>query len=89
MDVETQTLVGKVAVGPGPIQVYVIPDNKYVLVANQGTEAKPGRAVSIVDTNTFSVVGTIETGDGAHGIVVEPSGASLILQTFTRIASLF
>ena len=50
------------------------PDNKYVLVANQGTKENPSTTVSIVDAATFTVVSTIETGDGAHGVVVDPSG---------------
>jgi YVTN family beta-propeller protein len=54
--------------------VYVTPDNKYVLAANQGTEAKPSTTVSIIDTATFAVIATAETGRGAHGISVEPSG---------------
>jgi YVTN family beta-propeller protein len=73
VDVATRTFVDKVSVGGGPIQVFVTPDNKYVLVANQGTEDKPSTTVSIVDTSTFKVVSTIETGDGAHGIVTDPS----------------
>ena len=60
--------------GIGPIQVFVTPDNRRVLVANQGTESDPSTTVSIVDTTTFSVVNTVETGKGAHGIVIEPSG---------------
>jgi YVTN family beta-propeller protein len=74
VEVATRTLVGKVSVGNGPIQVFVTPDNKYVLVANQGTEENPGTTVSIVDTKTFTVVSTIETGQGAHGVVIDPSG---------------
>ena len=66
--------VGKVAVGVGPIQVFVTADNNRVLVANQGTEDAPGTTVSIVDVATFSVVGTVVTGRGAHGIVIDPSG---------------
>lgn len=74
VDVNTRMLVGKVDVGIGPIQVFVTPDNRYLLVANQGTEGSPSTAVSIVDTATFSVVNTVETGSGAHGVVIEPSG---------------
>lgn len=49
------------------------PDNKYVLAANPGTKDNPSTTVSIVDTATFAVVGTVETGQGAHGVVVDPS----------------
>src|SRR5690606_5479071 len=29
--------------------------------------------VSVIDTKTFAVIDTIETGQGAHGIVIDPS----------------
>jgi YVTN family beta-propeller protein len=74
VEVATRSLVGKVNVGVGPVQVFVTPDNQYVLVANQGTAENPGTTVSIVDVATFNVVATLETGKGAHGVAVEPSG---------------
>ncbi|MBI1281337.1 MAG: multicopper oxidase domain-containing protein [Anaerolineaceae bacterium] len=74
IDAATRKLVGKVDVGVGPVQVFVTPDNRFVVVANQGTESIPSTTISIVDTTTFSVVRTIETGKGAHGVVIEPSG---------------
>lgn len=74
VDVASRALVGKVGVGIGPVQVYVTPDNKYLLAANQGTQDKPSTTVSIIDTETFQVVKTVETGKGAHGVVIDPSG---------------
>lgn len=74
VEVATRALIGKVSVGNGPIQVFVTADNAYILVANQGTAENPGTTVSIVDAATFTVVSTIETGDGAHGVVIDPSG---------------
>jgi Uncharacterized conserved protein len=65
--------VGKVSVGVGPIQVFVTPDNRYVLAANQGTKEKPSTTVSIIDTASFFVIGTVEAGKGAHGVVIDPS----------------
>jgi len=73
VDVATRKLVGKAAVGVGPIQVYVSPDGRYLLVANQGTEERPSTTVSIVDTDSFEVARTVETGLGAHGVVIDPS----------------
>lgn len=46
---------------------------KHILAANQGTKENPSTTVSIIDTATFAVVGTVETGQGAHGVVIEPS----------------
>jgi len=73
VNVATRALVGKVDVGNGPIQTYVSPDNRYLLVANQGTQAKPSTTISILETKTFTVLRTVQTGKGAHGIVIEPS----------------
>ncbi len=73
VDVETREVVGRVSVGDGPIQTYVSPDNRYVLAANQGTKERPGTTVSVIDTTTFTVARTVETGQGAHGVVVDPS----------------
>lgn len=74
IDVRGRQLAGKLQVGAGPIQTYVSPDNRYLLVANQGSEDDPGTTVTVIDTKRFSVVKTVETGRGAHGIVIEPNG---------------
>ena len=73
VDMASQQLVDTVAVGDGPIQTYVSGDNRYLLVANQGTEDSPATTVSVIDTKTFTVTATVETGQGAHGVVVDPS----------------
>ncbi|WP_338422880.1 MULTISPECIES: YncE family protein [Clostridium] len=58
------------AVGKGPTQVYIESDDKYSFLANQGTEDAPSNTVSKIDMSTKKVVATIETGKGAHGVVV-------------------
>jgi YVTN family beta-propeller protein len=73
VDVATRKVLGRVAVGDGPIQTFVTPDDRYLLVANQGREDRPGTTVSVIDTKTFTVARKVETGQGAHGIVVDPS----------------
>lgn len=74
VDLTTGMFKGKGAVGMGPVQVYVTPDGSVVLVANQGTQEAPSTTLSLVDAATLATVGTVETGRGAHGVVVEPSG---------------
>ncbi|RIK36788.1 MAG: hypothetical protein DCC57_22170, partial [Chloroflexi bacterium] len=74
VDLATQTVVGKAAVGDGPVQVYVTPDGSALLVANQGSEESPSTTLSLVDAATLVETGTVETGAGAHGVVVEPNG---------------
>ncbi|WP_237700576.1 hypothetical protein [Janibacter sp. HTCC2649] len=73
VDVATLRVLGRVAVGDGPIQTFATADDRYLLVANQGREDRPGTTVSVIDTKTFTVVRTVETGQGAHGIVVDPT----------------
>jgi YVTN family beta-propeller protein len=73
VDVATRRLVAKTRVGIGPIQVYVSPDGLYLLAANQGTEERPGTTLSVISTAHFRVVRQVETGKGAHGVVVDPS----------------
>ncbi|KGK89148.1 40-residue YVTN family beta-propeller [Desulfosporosinus sp. HMP52] len=62
--------IDKIAVGTGPAQIYLQSDDKNIFVANQGTEQKPSNSVSKIDLATRQVVATIETGKGAHGLVV-------------------
>lgn len=73
IDVASRRLVAKLNVGSGPIQTYVSPDNRVLLVANQGTQDRPSTTVSVIDPTTFTVAATIQTGRGAHGVVIEPS----------------
>ena len=68
VDISTDK-VDKVTVGVGPAQVYIEPDDKYAFVANQGTEKSPSNTVSKIELATKIVVATIETGNGAHGVV--------------------
>ncbi|MBC8078860.1 MAG: YncE family protein, partial [Gorillibacterium sp.] len=44
--------VEKVAVGTGPAQVYIQSDDKFVIVANQGTKKKPSNSISKIDLST-------------------------------------
>jgi YVTN family beta-propeller protein len=64
--------IDKIPVGKGPAQVYIELDDKYAFVANQGTEDAPSNTVSKIDLSTKKVAATIETGKGAHGVVVSP-----------------
>ncbi|MCU0924619.1 MAG: beta-propeller fold lactonase family protein [Hydrogenophaga sp.] len=74
IDPATRKVVRKIAVGTVPIQLYATPDSRTLLVANQGTRKMPGKTVSLIDLASFKVVKTLETGDGAHGVVVDRDG---------------
>jgi DNA-binding beta-propeller fold protein YncE len=55
----------------GPVQLYPTPDNRTILVADQGVLA--GRPASnklyFVDAATLDVTGAADVGQGAHGVV--------------------
>jgi YVTN family beta-propeller protein len=74
IDVASRALTGRVQVGLGPVQIFVSPDNRTLLVANQGTPEQPSTTVSFVETASLSVVETVETGQGAHGVSIDPTG---------------
>lgn len=76
VDISTEA-VTKIEVGAVPAQFYVQPDNRFAYVANQGTEESPSRTVSKIDLETKKVAATIETGDGAHGLITSPDLAQL------------
>ena len=66
-------------VGRNPIQVFATPDGRFVYVANQGTEDSPDNTVSVIEVATNTVVATIVTGRGAHGVVVSSDGATVFV----------
>jgi YVTN family beta-propeller protein len=81
-------VIQKVPVGTVPIQVYATPDSRLLFVANQGTKKAPGTTVSVIDLGTFEVVKTIETGLGAHGVVVSPDGGyAYVTNTYANSVS--
>ncbi len=62
--------IEKVEVGIGPAQVYLDANDQFAYVANQGTESNPSNSITIVDLKSKAAVSTIETGKGAHGVVL-------------------
>ena len=74
IDATNRKVLRKIAVGTVPIQLHATPDNRLVLVANQGTPKKPGTTVSVIDVASLKVTSTINTGAGAHGVVVDREG---------------
>ncbi|KWT68403.1 MULTISPECIES: cytochrome D1 domain-containing protein [unclassified Variovorax] len=80
--------IRKVSVGAVPNQLYATPDSRLLLVANQGTAKKPGQTVSVIDLRTFKSVATVETGSGAHGVVVDRDGRhAFVTNTYANTVS--
>lgn len=74
IDPATRKVLHKIVVGTVPIQLFATPDSTTLLVANQGTRNKPGKTVSMIDLGSFKVIRTVETGAGAHGVVIDREG---------------
>lgn len=74
IDLALRRRVSSTPVGDGPAQTFVTPDGARLLVANQGTEQQPSDTLSVFDTSTMDLLGTVRTGSGAHGITTDPDG---------------
>ena len=58
-----------------PNRLAITPDDRFLYVANRGSDAQPGDTVSVVETATNTVVSTITTvGNRSVGIAVTPDG---------------
>ncbi|ARP98054.1 cytochrome D1 domain-containing protein [Pseudorhodoplanes sinuspersici] len=79
VDTTKRTRIGVIEVGRNPIQVHATPDGRFVYVANQGTDAEPADTVSVIEVSTGSVIDTIRTGKGAHGVSVSDDGGSVFV----------
>jgi len=88
IDPAARKVVARIGVGTVPIQLYATPDGKTLFVANQGTKRKPGKAVSVIDLQTRKVATTLQTGAGAHGVVVDRDGRyAFISNTYANTVS--
>jgi YVTN family beta-propeller protein len=74
IDLSARRVTGRAEVSAAPAQVYLAPDGRTLLSADQGSQDRPGTAVSVIDTATMTVAGRIATGSGPHGVVVDPTG---------------
>lgn len=88
VDLASRTVVSSVAVPTAPVQLHLTPDEKTVLSADQGTSEKPGRTASVIDTAAMTVRGSVDTGSGPHGVVIDPSGTrAWVTNTFADTVS--
>ena len=87
LDPVTRNVVKRIPVGTVPIQVYASPDSHWLFVANQGSKKAPGRTVSVIDLGRLEVVKTLETGAGAHGVVVSKNGYAFVTNTYANTLS--
>ncbi len=74
INLATMKVDGRAKTGLGPIQIFVTPDGKMVLVAVQGTKERPSKSLMVFDAGTMKKISTVDTAAGTHGVMVEPGG---------------
>ena len=67
-------MVGSASVPNAPVQLYLTPDGNEVVSADQGTKDAQGHTLSVIDTKAMTTRGTVTTGAGPHGVVIDDSG---------------
>ncbi len=79
LDVATQALsrIALPAEAQGPVQAYPSPDSTRLYVADQGVllDRPASNQLYVIDVEAASVIGSVEVGQGPHGVVVEAGGA--------------
>jgi YVTN family beta-propeller protein len=74
IDLADRKVIGTARVPSSPVQLYLTPDEKTVLSADQGRPESPGHTLSVIDTAAMNTRGTVTTGAGPHGVVIDTSG---------------
>jgi YVTN family beta-propeller protein len=75
IDARSRRVLRRIPVGSGPVQIFATRDGAHLYVANEGSRAAPGTTVSVIDIGAGSVIASIETGRGAHGVVMCGNGS--------------
>lgn len=84
VDVAARTVRGAVALEGRPIQLAIAPDNLYLLVVQRGPAARPGATLVLIDPRSFTIAGTVESGVGAAGVVVDATSRHAYLTNSDR-----
>ena len=74
VDLAQRKVVGSAAVPNPPVQLYLTPDETQVVSADQGKKDDQGHTLSVIDTKDMATRGTVTTGAGPHGVVIDTSG---------------
>lgn len=79
IDTSSRKAVKNLSVGRNPIQLYAAAGGSKMYVANQGSDNNPDNTVSVIDTKTQTVIDTVVTGKGAHGVVASSDGGFVFI----------
>ncbi|WP_372489518.1 hypothetical protein [Candidatus Mycolicibacterium alkanivorans] len=74
VDLAQRKVVGSAPVPNAPVQLYLTPDENEVVSADQGRKDAQGHTLSVIDTKAMTTRGTVITGAGPHGVVIDASG---------------
>ena len=74
VDLSLGKVIGRAGVPDPPVQLYLTPDEKTVVSANQGSRDKPGHTLSVIETAAMTTRGTVNTGSGPHGVAIDTTG---------------
>ncbi|MDQ1249568.1 MAG: hypothetical protein QG597_3943 [Actinomycetota bacterium] len=74
VDLAQRKVVGSAAVPNTPVQLYLTPNDTQVVSADQGKKDTQGHTLSVIDTTAMTTRGTVATGAGPHGVVIDASG---------------
>lgn len=74
VDLAQRKVVGSAPVPNSPVQLYLTPDETTVVCADQGRRDARGNTLSVIDSTAMTTRGTVITGAGPHGVVIDSSG---------------
>ncbi len=74
VDLAQRKVVGSATVPNTPVQLYLTPDETQVVSADQGKKDAQGHTLSVIDTTAMTTRGSVTTGAGPHGVVIDASG---------------
>jgi YVTN family beta-propeller protein len=74
VDLAQREIVGSAIVPNSPVQLYLTPYENEVVSADQGRKDAQGQTLSVIDTKAMTTRGTVTTGAGPHGVVIDASG---------------
>ena len=67
IDTDTWKVLANIGAGLNPTRIALQPDEKYLWVGNDGSDA-PGSGVTVIDAASLKVVAHLDTGPGQHEI---------------------
>ena len=74
VDLAQRKVVGSAAVPNPPVQLYLTPTSHRSSPPTKERKTTRATPLSVIDTKDMSTRGTVTTGAGPHGVVIDDSG---------------